>query len=191
MIRWPVWIAAILLVGGAQEKTNPDLHYDKEMGFSIQKPPKKEEWEFKTSGGKLPDSQIIVAHRTEDLSVEIGSEPPGEDLGYFDPKAIVEDIWKNISKSELFKEAKKKKLESTLLPGKAAGGVRAWFLDMVLKDQEDKVLEWKIYVFVGKENQCLFKISIMGGEGTYEKNKKDLEYILSSIKTWRLPKKKK
>lgn len=195
MIARPAWIALLLLASSQEAKNaNPDLYFLQEWGVSVNKPPKKEEWEFKTSKGKLQNSQLIVGHRVEDLSIEIFVQAPpvntGLQVSSYDPKDACEKEYEFRSTSEGFKDVKKVKLENVNLPGKGAGGVRAWYLEMTMKDNTDATLEWRMYAFVGRENQCFYKIMIIGGEKIFEKNKREVDFILSTVRIWRLPKKK-
>jgi hypothetical protein len=189
--------AAALLAAFAQEKNaNPDLLYKKEVGISISKPPKNEEWEFKDQG-QLQGSQVVVAHKVDTITIEVFVQEPegssgGLSVGVWDPRAAAVNQWEAISKSPNFKDAKIKSDPSkgTKLPGGAASGVGAYHLDMTMKTKEEKTLEWKMWVFVAKESRCLVKVSIMGEEKLYTKHRKFVDFIVSSLQTLRLPKKK-
>lgn len=188
--------AAIFLFGAAQQAKNPDVIVKEDLGIQIQKPPKNEEWEFKDQG-QLQGSQVVVAHKVDTLTVEIFVQEPegstgGLSVGVWDPRAAAVSQWESISKSPSFKDAKIKSDPSkgTKLPGGAASGVGAYHLDMTMKTKEEKTLEWKMWVFVAKESRCLVKISIIGEEKLYAKHKRFVDFIVSSLQTLRLPKKK-
>ena len=55
--------------------------------FAIQKPPKKDEWQFKDQG-KLKKSQLVVVHVVDDVSIEMYSEELEADKVNYDPKKV-------------------------------------------------------------------------------------------------------
>jgi len=179
--------AFVLLLCPRQDPKNPDLHYNKDLGLSLQKPAGAEDWSFKTKDGRVPGSRVIVAHAKENLSVEVVVQLPTSDS--YDPKRVAEDEYTQRLADGSWKEVRKKKLEDQCLPGKGAGGARAWYVELVLRDKEDRFTEWRQWNFVGRENRCLYKVCVVGPEGAYEKVKKDVESILGSIRVWKLPRK--
>jgi len=178
--------SALVLAALQDTGANPDLLYKKEVGVSIMKPPKNEEWGFPEKGF-WTNSQLVVAHKVDTLRIEISyQEKPS--TGYFDPKKAAEGEWTNLSGNANFKEARKnQEIKSMKLPGGGAGNVNAHVLDMWFK-VNDKPTELKMYCFIGRENQGLYKITLSGDEGMYKKHQKWADYILSTIKTWKLPK---
>jgi hypothetical protein len=50
-------------------------------------------------------------------------------------------------------------------------------------------MDWKVYCFIGHENRSGYLVHIVTKRGTTEKHKADIEGMLSSIKTFKLPKK--
>lgn len=185
-------LAATLIVL-AQAKTPPDLHLDAKLGVSIQKPPKKEEWEFRTSGLKISNATLSVVNKVESIAVEIlVIEPPanaGRPLNQTDLKPSVEAEFEAQSKSPNFTEVKKKKLEEAALPGNAAGGAKSVYLEMAVKDKNGAEFEWRLWTFIAKESKYLVKINILTAPGEYEKNKKDLDQIISTLRTFKPQKK--
>ncbi len=179
--------ALSLLICAGQEQKDPDLFYIKDLGLSLRKPPRGEDWAFKSSGGRVQGARVIVNHRKENLSVEVTVQLPTSDS--YDPKRAAEDEYVAKLAEGAWKEVRKRKLEDAFLPGKGAGGVRAWYVELLLRDKEDRFTEWRQWCFVGRENRCLYKVCVVGEDGAYARNKKDVGSILGSIRTWKLPKK--
>ena len=106
------------------------------------------------------------------------------------PKYSMEQSWKAISSDGQYKEAKQaKKLDSTNFPGRAASGVKVWLLDMTMKLSDGTPIEWKQHCFIGHENRAGYIVHVITKEGEYEKHKADINLMLSSIKTYKIPKK--
>ena len=53
----------------------------------------------------------------------------------------------------------------------------------------DKLFDWRMWCWVARENRALYKVHVISGDGLYDKHKKDIEYILSTIRTYKIPKK--
>jgi hypothetical protein len=171
----------------ALQADDPNLKYLKERGFSISKPPKKDEWQFKDKG-RFTTSQLVVQNIVTDVSIEMYSEELNSDKLNYDPKYTLELLWKSVSSNGRYKEVKEVgKIAATTFPGKGAGGQRVWLLDMTL-NIEDVPMEWKAYCFVGHENRSGFIVYVLSKAGLYAKHKTDLEYMLSTIKTYKIPK---
>lgn len=165
-----------------------DIKYLKEKGISIQKPAKKDEWQFKDSG-KLTRSQIVVAHVVDDVSIEVYSEELEADKVNYDPKYSMEQSWKRISSDGQYKDAKQaKKLSMGNFPGRAASGVKVWILDMTMKLSDGAAIEWKQHCFIGHENRAGYIVHVVTKEGMYAKHKADIDLILSSLRTYKIPK---
>jgi hypothetical protein len=183
-----LWFATLAALA-AQQSSEADVRYLKEKGISIQKPAKKDEWQFKDSG-KLRASQIILAQVVDDISIEIYSEELDTDKINYDPKATLERDWKLRSSDGQYKEAKQvKKIEATNFPGRAASGVKVWLLDQTFKLQDGSAFEWKEYCFIGHENRSGYVVNVLSKGGMYAKHKEEIDLILSSIKTYKIPKK--
>lgn len=182
-------LAWTLLALAFRQAADPDTKYLKEKGISIQKPAKKDEWQFKDDG-KITASQIVVAHVVDDVSIEIYSEELDTDKVNYDPKYTLEQHWKLRSADGQYKEPKQVgKIQATSFPGRAASGVKVWLLDMTMKLKDGTAIEWKEYCFIGHENRSGYILNIISKQGMYEKHKKDIEAILSTIKTYKIPKK--
>ncbi len=182
MIKWVIGAALAAQAAGA-----PDLHQNADYGFSFQKPAGKAEWAFATAGGKLRSSRIVVKHQTDDITFEIAVQLPVSDS--YDPRKAAESEHVDQVASDANKEVRKRKLEDTTLPGRAASGVRVWHLDMLLRDKDDKFTEWRLWCLVGRENRCLYKVGVVCPQGLYEKHRKDVEAMLGSLRTTKLPRK--
>ena len=181
------WIAGAFLAG--QQSKTSDVHYDPARGISVQRPPKKEEWKFKTAEGKLKSSQVIVHQIVDDVSIEFFMVEPDPKKGSFDPQKELEAVVKELGKGESFTDVSQKKLEQAALPGNGAGGAKGWYLEATMKTKAGALLEWRQYCFVSRENRCLYIATILNGEGAYQKNKKDIDLILSSVRTYKIVKK--
>jgi hypothetical protein len=186
---------AIVVLGGLcapglaqdkKEKTDPDLLWQKEWGFSIQKPVKNEEWEFKDHM-LYTNSHGVVSHKVDRVFIEVFAQEKAGGTSYFDPKAAAESEWKTLSTE--FKDAKKvQDIKVAKLPNGGANNPMSYLLDMTGKDKEGRATELKCWSFVGKENQYFYRIFLVGDEGMYKKHQKDLDLILGSLKILRIPK---
>lgn len=166
---------------------DPNLKYLKERGFSIAKPAKKDEWQFKDKG-HFSASQAVIMNVVDDCSVEMYSQVLDPSKLNYDPKFELESIWTSVSSNGMYKDVKQVgKIQSTTLPNKGAGGQRVWLLDMTLT-MDSGPMEWKAYCFVGHENRSGYILYILSKSGLYAKHKADIEYMLGTIKTYKLPK---
>jgi len=185
MLKPMTLVAGILAL---QQRADSDTKYLKEKGISIQRPANKDEWQFKDQG-KFTKSQIVLVHVVDDVSIEIYSEELDADKVNYDPKYTLEQHWKLRSADGQYKETKQvKTIAATNFPGRAASGVKVWLLDMTMKFPDGTPMEWKEYCFVGHENRSGYIVNILTKQGLYEKHKKDIEAILSSIRTYKIPK---
>lgn len=191
MRRWlPLLALGFLSAPGLaqdkKDKGDPDLHYQKEWGFSIQKPAKNDEWEFKDHL-MYSNSQGGVTHKVDRVFIEIFAQEKAGGAGYFDPKAGAESEWKALSTD--FKDAKKvQEIKAAKLPNGGANNPMAFLLDMTGKDKENRATELKCWTFVGKENQYFYRVFLVGDEGMYKKHQKTLDLMLGSIKIFKIPK---
>jgi hypothetical protein len=173
--------------GLAQEKNaNPDLVYKKDSGVSVMKPQKNEEWGF-PKDGFFSNSEIVVGHKVDTLTIDISVQDKAGGLSYYDPKAAADSEYKNIAGFNGVTDAQRQPVKAVKLPGGGAGNVGCHLLEMSFK-REGQAKELKMWCFIAKENQNLVKITLVGDEGMYKKHQKHVDYILSSIKTWKLPK---
>jgi hypothetical protein len=181
-------ILAILLAPQQGKNANPDLRYDEKAGISVNKPPKNDEWDFKEkeSGAIWKEARFLVAHKVDELRIEIVQSPPSAQGGYDIVKQSENDFG-SIKGINGVDDVKQLALKNQKLPGNGAGGAQASYLEVTFK-RGDKLIEYRSWNFIGKENQCLFKICVHGDEGMYKKHQKVADFILSSIRTWKLPK---
>jgi hypothetical protein len=176
-----------LVALAAFQADDANTKYLKEKGFSIQKP-KKDEWQFQNKGN-LTRSQLIIKNVVSDASIEMYSEPLNENKLKYDLKGSLELLWKEISTNGDYKNVSQVgKIWTTDLPGKGLAGQKVWLLDMTVTFPSGKPMEWKSYCFQGRENRSIFFVNVVTKEGDYAKHKTDLEWMLSTIKTYRIPK---
>ena len=182
-------LAALAGWAPAQEKNaDPDLLWKKEMGVSIQKPAKNDEWEFKDHI-LFSNSHGAVSHKVDRVFIEIFAQEKASGTGSFDVKGSAESEWKNLASGSIFKDCKKvQEIKPAKLPNGGASNPMAYLLDMTCKDKGDRATELKIYFFVGKENQYFYRIFVGGDEGMYKKHQKFLDLMLGSIKIYKNPK---
>jgi hypothetical protein len=174
--------AAIALLAQAKN-ANTDLKYDEKAGISVSKPPKNDEWDFKEKGF-FDKTKIVVSHKVDEISFDIlqhPAPPPGQ---VYDLKKQAEGDFTNLSGLAGVTEPKRIAMNATKVPG---SGYQAWYLEMTFK-RADKLVEYREWTFLGKENQFLYVIALHGDEGMYKKHQKVADFILGSIKTWKLPK---
>jgi hypothetical protein len=186
MVKWMMGAALLLASPGQNAPADPDLLYKKDLGVSIRKPAKNEEWEFKEKGF-FANSQLVVAHKVDTVMIDIFAQDKATGFSYYDPKTAAEGEYKNISGFPDVKDAKKIEIKAAKLPAGGAGNVMAQFLDMTFK-RGDKSWELKMWCFVGRENQNFYKVTLVGEEGTYKKHQRILDPILGSVRIWKLPK---
>ncbi len=181
-------VIAGLLLAPQQGKPNPDLKYDDKAGISVNKPPKNDEWDFKDkeNGALWKEARFLVAHKVDELRIEIVQSPPSTQGGY-DIAKQNENDYTSIKGTAGIDDAKQILVKNQKLPGNGAGGVQASYMEMTYK-RGDKPVEYRQWIFIGKENQCLYKVAVHGDEGMYKKHQKVADFILSSIRTWKLPK---
>ena len=67
-------LAAVLVLA---QQENPDLKYKAEIGISIQKPPKNEEWGFKDKAF-WSNPHMCVSHKVDSINIEVLGEAPPE-----------------------------------------------------------------------------------------------------------------
>ena len=88
-----------------------------------------------------------------------------------------------------FKESKKlQEIRAAKLPNGGANNPMAYLLDMTFKGKDGKAMELKMWAFIGKENQSLYKIFLLGDEGMYKKHQKFADLMLGSVKILKIPK---
>ena len=174
---------ALLALALAQEPGNPDLKWIKEQGFSIMKPPKNEEWGFRDKAF-YADSKAVVGHKVDTLTIEVLSF----NVQNWDAKKQAEAELAKFTGNAKLTITNKKDLFQSKLPGGAASGARAWAFEVDYKPEGGVASEARLWTFPGRENQNGFIVLMVGDAGMYKKHQKAADYILSSIKTWKIPK---
>ena len=176
-----------LIVGAtvamAPQAQNPDLYYDKINGFSINKPPKNEEWAFKDKG-KFNNCKKAIVHVVDELTIEIHAQTPA--TGYYDLKGSMEKQWTNLASTAAFKNPKRNALKRSKLPRGGAGNVAAYFLDMSFEDGGGKAMELRVWMLIGKRNRYLYTIFMTNEKGHYKKHQKFADYIFASFRSWKI-----
>jgi len=179
-----LWATLLLALQG---KANPDFKYDEKAGVSVQKFPKNDEWDFKDMGKFLKTPKIIVAHKVDELVIEVMQIPPAPNTTGFDLKKQIELDYAGFSANSSLTDVKQVALQPSKLPNGGGNGANAMFFQATCKIM-DAPMEIREWLFVGKENQCLYIVVLSGGEGNYKKHQKIVDFILGNIKTYKIPK---
>ena len=166
-----------------QKNPNPDMKYDAAAGISVSKPPKNDEWDFKEKGF-FDKCKLAVVHKVDDIGFDVLIQPPATGTGVYDLKKVSEDSFTNMSGQTGVTDAKRVEVKNTKVPGM---NVACSYLEMTYK-RDDKVHEFRQWSFIGKENQQLYMVVLHNEEGMYKKHQKVADFILASMKTWKLPK---
>jgi hypothetical protein len=175
-------LAALL---APQGKPNPDFKYDQKAGISIQKFPKNDEWDFKETGF-MKGSKLVVAHKVDELSIDVLQAPPAT-TGSYDLKKQIEADYASLSGNAAFTEFKQVSQQQSKLPMNGGNGARGMFLEASFK-LKDAPMELREWTFIGRENQCLYIVIMVCGEGMYKKHQRIADFILGSIRTYKIPK---
>lgn len=173
------------VVAMAPQAQNPDLFYDKINGFSIQKPPKNEEWAFKDHA-KYSNSAKAVVHVVDELSIEILVTLPTTGFTYYDLKGSMENQWKSVSTDANMKNARRNALKRSKLPRGGAGNTSAYYLDVSYQDPSGKDMEYRAWMFIGKRNRHLYRVIMFNEKGHYAKHKRFADYIMGSFRSWKV-----
>lgn len=179
-------VALAFLAPQGKEVKDPTIAIKADMGVSIRRPPKNDEWDFKEKGGFFSNSILVVAHKVDALTIEVFAQDKATGFGSYDIKDAANGEFKNISGFTGLTDAKKITAGNSKLPGGGGGGTQTSFLEMTFK-KADKLNELRMWVFIGK-NQNLYKVIMTCDEGIYKKHQRLADYILSSIEIFRPPK---
>lgn len=174
-------LALLLAVLPQAAAEDPNTKAKPEMGVSISKPPKNDEWAFKDQGF-FNGTALSVAHKVDELGIDILAQENG--TGSFDAKAAADGLYKDIMGATGITEARKVDSRSSKLPGGGGGGANANYVEMSFK-KADKPMEGRIYSFIGKQNQNLYRVVIICDAGMYKKHQRMVEFILSTIRTYK------
>ncbi|MBI3856507.1 MAG: hypothetical protein HY293_12540 [Planctomycetes bacterium] len=158
---------------------DPTFASKPDMGVSMRRPPKNDEWDFKDKGGFFSNSILLVSHKVDNLNIEVFAQDKATGFGSYDIKDAANGEYKNISGFQGIMDPKKITAASAKLPGGGAGNVQTQYLEMTFK-RADKPMELRMWVFIGK-NQNLYKIVMTCDEGMYKKHQKVADYILASV----------
>jgi len=180
-----MFVAALL--AALQGKGNPDFKYDERAGVSMQKFPKNDEWDFKEMGKFLKAPKLVVAHKVDELTIEVAQSPPQPNTTGYDLKKQIEVDYAGIGGDKNLMDVKQVEMKPSKLPNGGGGGANAMFLHVTFKFQ-DAPMELREWAFVGKENQSLYVVFVSSGEGIYKKHQKIIEFILGNLKTYKIPK---
>jgi hypothetical protein len=181
-----ICILSVAVLPALQAKSNPDFKYDEKAGVSIQKFPKNDEWDFKDMGRFMKSPKLVIAHKVDELWIEVVQAPPAT-MGGYDLKKQIEADYAGLSGDKNMSEVKQVVVQPSKLPLGGGNGANAMFYQATFKFM-DKAMEMREWAFIGKENQCLYVVAVHGDEGNYKKHQKIVDYILGQIKTYKIPK---
>jgi hypothetical protein len=163
----------------ALQAKDADLVSKADLGMSMRRPPKNDEWDAREKGSFFSNSQLCVAHKVDSIAIEVFEQDKATGFGYYNIKDAANGEYKNIAGFKGLTDSKKLVASNQKLPGGGAGNVMASYLEMTFK-KEDKPMELRMWVFIGK-NQNLYKVLMTCDEGMYKKHQKEVDYILGSI----------
>jgi len=172
-------LTAALVALLALQAKDADLVTKPDMGMSLRRPPKNDEWDAREKGSFFSNSQLCVAHKVDTIAIEVFAQDKATGFGSYNIKDAANGEYKNISGFTGLTDAKKVIATNQKLPGGGAGNVQASYLEMTFK-KEDKPMELRMWVFIGK-NQNLYKVLMTCDEGMYKKHQKAADFILSTI----------
>ena len=177
-------LAALLVLAQAE---NPDLKYKAEVGISINKPPKNDEWGFKDKAF-WANPHMCVSHKVDTLNIEVlGEAPPeaaGNNAAYWNVKGSLENHWTNIAGQAGFTDVKQLEFKQSKLPGNGGGGAQAWHVNGTF-GVNGTPMEYRAWCFVGKESKVVYIIAMSSEAGMYKKHQKFADFILSTIRCYK------
>ena len=177
-------ILAALLALQQAPNPDPDLSSRPELGASLRKPAKNDDWEFKPTGGFFSNSRIAVGHKVEPVFLDVLIEDKGTGVTMWDPRGAAENTYRSLATTQGVTDARMQPIKSSKLPGGGASNAQAQLLDMTFK-RDGKDMELRMWVFVGKQNGNLFSVSVTGEAGTYKKHQKVLDAMLATLQTFK------
>lgn len=180
-------LAAAVLLTGLQEKTNPDLMWNKDYGFSFAKAPKSDEWSFEEKG-YFTNDKCALKHKVDTVMITVLAEKPAQNS--YDVAGSAEKSWESIAANPQFKDATRKgatkKLKS--LPGGGGGNQQIYLVEFSITDPQGQKLEMAHYFLEARENKCFYRIALIGEAEAIKKHQKFVDQAFSSFKFWKLPK---
>jgi len=182
-----ICIAAVLTLLAQQKKENPDLKYDEQAGLSVGKMPKNDEWAFRDKPF-FEKAKVSVSHKVDDIGVDVIHVLPAPGQSGWDLKKQADLDFGAFSAATGVTDMKKVSQQDKVgLPRGGGNGALGTYIEMSFKRQ-DKPVEYRYWNFSSKANNCLYLVIVHGDEGMYKKHQKIVDYILSTIQTWKLPK---
>lgn len=182
-------MSAVLVFGfffpQGKEAKDPTIALKAENGFSIRRPPKNDEWDFKEKGF-FSNTQAVVSHKVDTVTIEVLAIDKAGDAGSNDLKKAAENDYKNISGVQGITDPKQVTIGASKLPGGGGGGAPCSYLEMTFKLAE-KPMELRMWLFKGS-NGFAYKVFVTNDEGMYKKHQKWADFILGSLQTFRPPK---
>jgi hypothetical protein len=179
-------VAALALLAQAK-KENPDLKYDEQAGLSVAKMPKNDEWGFKDKP-YFEKAKISVAHKVDEIGVDVFSVLPAPNQSGWDLKKQADVDFSAFSSAPGVTDMKKvQQQDKVRLPGGGGNGAAATYMEMTFKRQ-DKPVEYRYWSFTSRNNGNLYLIIVHGDEGMYKKHQKVVDFVISTVQTWKLPK---
>lgn len=169
-----------------KEVKDPTIAVKAENGFSIRRPPKNDEWDFKEKGGFFANTHAVVSHKVDSITIEVLAIDKAGDAGSNDLKKAAEGEFKNISGFQGIMDPKQITAGTSRLPGGGGGNAPCSYLEMTFKRAE-KPQELRMWVFKAS-NGFAYKIFMINDEGMYKKHQKWADFILSTLQTFRPPK---
>lgn len=178
----------------AQQKPEMSVTSE-EDGVFVQKP-KDEKWSIKKGdeGVKMyKGAAAVVNHRIDDLQIEVLVSKRTEEQKFGEFDEIVSGMIKNFEEEEGKKipDRKVKKIKSDKAKFPGAGGPQGWFAHIEVYDKDQLVRSIRHWMFIDKKNPThMLRISIVGPDDLYKKYEKDVNFVLGSIQTFQVKKKK-
>jgi len=131
-----LFLIGVVLMPALQGKGNPDFKYDEKAGVSIQKFPKNDEWDFKDMGKFLKAPKLVVAHKVDELMIEVVQAPPQPNTTGFDIKKQIEADYAGFSGNASLTEFKQLSMQPSTLPLGGGNGANAMFFQATFKLQD-------------------------------------------------------
>src|SRR4030095_6664407 len=179
--------ALVIALVGEAKKENPDLKVDEQAGLSVGKMPKNDEWGFREKPF-FEKAKVAVGHKVDEIAVEVFSVLPAPNQYGWGLKTQADIDFGNFSSAPGVTEMKKvSQQDKVRLPGGGGNGALGTYMEMAFKRQ-DKPVEYRYWSFTSKSNNNLYLVLVHGDEGMYKKHQKAVDFVISTIQTWKLPK---
>ncbi len=162
-----------------QAQADPSTAKNDAYGIQISRPPNNDEWQVKSEGGSLS-----VTHKVHRVGIVVTLAIVFNANNY-STKNAAEETWKEISAEGKHKNLKKTGVWQVRLPGNAAGGVNTHRLDMTFTGDDGTPMGWKVYHFNNRQSEHFYLVSVIGDQTALGKYSKELDQVLSSIRTFK------